>query len=282
MEYSFMEREQIKTITILGAGKLGQAIAKGFVRSGKFSPDQIALSRRNLSNLDPFSREGFQVGSNHTVLNRKADLILLTVGPKDVTPLLEEIKDHITGSKHILASTATGISIDQMTAIVGREVPVIRVMPNTAAAIGQSMTCLSAMENHFDALTVIRDTFNLLGKTKIIQEDLMAPATALCASGLAFFLRSIRAASQGGIEIGFHAEEAILLAAQTAQGASSLLIESEKHPESEIDQVTTPRGITIAGLNEMEHQGFSSAMIKAIVTSANKIEKLGLIDKSGC
>ncbi len=269
-----MERSQIKTITILGAGKLGQAIAKGFVRSGQFSPDQIALSRRNLPGLESFSKEGFQVGSNHSVLSRKTDLILLTVGPKDVSPFLKKMKDHLKGCGGILASTATGISIEQISAVLGIDFPIIRVMPNTAAAIGESMTCLSAKENHLDALAIVRDTFNYLGKTMVIQEDLMAPATALCASGLAFFLRSIRAASQGGIEIGFHAEEAILLAAQTAKGASSLLMESEKHPESEIDQVTTPRGITIAGLNEMEHQGFSSAMIKAIVTSAGKIEEL--------
>lgn len=98
----------------------------------------------------------------------------------------------------------------------------------------------------------------------------MIPATALCACGVAFFLRSIRAASQGGIEIGFHPEEALLLAAHTAKGAAALLVEEDRHPESEIDRVTTPRGCTIAGLNEMEHQGFSSALIKGILTSAHK------------
>jgi len=108
----------------------------------------------------------------------------------------------------------------------------------------------------------------------MVNESLMAPATALCGSGLAFFLRSIRAASQGGTEIGFHADEAILLAAQTARGAASLTIDSEMHPESEIDKVTTPKGITISGLNEMEHQGFSSAMIKGITTSTEKVTRL--------
>ncbi len=108
----------------------------------------------------------------------------------------------------------------------------------------------------------------------MVNESLMAPATALCGSGLAFFLRSIRAASQGGTEIGFHADEAILLAAQTARVAASLTIDSEMHPESEIDKVTTSKGITISGLNEMEHQGFSSAMIRAIVRSADKIDEI--------
>jgi pyrroline-5-carboxylate reductase len=102
----------------------------------------------------------------------------------------------------------------------------------------------------------------------------MGPATALCACGIAFFLRAIRAASQGGIEIGFHAEEAILMASQTAKGAAQLLLQNESHPESEVDKVTTPRGITISGLNQMEHHGFSSAMIIGIVTAAEKAAKI--------
>jgi len=102
----------------------------------------------------------------------------------------------------------------------------------------------------------------------------MTPATALCACGIAFFLRAIRAASQGGVEVGFHAEEAIRLAAQTARGAATLLLEGNTHPEVQLDKVTTPMGVTIAGLNEMEHHGFSSAMIRGIVTSAEKATKL--------
>jgi len=106
--------------------------------------------------------------------------------------------------------------------------------------------------------------------TLVIPESHMVPATALCACGIAFFLRAIRAASQGGIEIGFHAEDALLMAAQTARGAASLLREAGSHPESEVDRVTTPQGCTISGLNQMEHHGFSSALIRGIVTSAEK------------
>ena len=102
----------------------------------------------------------------------------------------------------------------------------------------------------------------------------MLSATALAGCGIAFFLRAIRAASQGGTQIGFHSEEAMLLAAQTARGAASLLLETSGHPESEIDKVTTPRGCTIEGLNEMEHHGFSSALITGIVTSNAKAATL--------
>jgi pyrroline-5-carboxylate reductase len=132
------------------------------------------------------------------------------------------------------------------------------------------MTCISADETDHDKLSAAKNIFDQLGKSLVIEESLMVPATALCACGIAFFLRAVRAASQGGIEIGFHAEDALLMAAQTAKGAATLLIEMKDHPESEVDKVTTPMGCTISGLNQMEHNGFSSAMIKGITTSAEK------------
>lgn len=151
-------------------------------------------------------------------------------------------------------------------------------MPNTAIAIQESMTCISAENKSGEGLKAAEEIFNQVGKTLIIDEELMIPATALCACGIAFFLRAVRAASQGGIEIGFHSEEALLMAAQTAKGAAALLLSGETHPEGEVDKVTTPRGCTISGLNQMEHNGFSSALIKGIVTSADKAAKLYKID----
>ena len=157
--------------------------------------------------------------------------------------------------------------------MIDKNVPIIRSMPNTAIAIGESMTCLSSL-NGDAGMDVAKDLFEKLGTTLIISEDQMTPATALAACGVAFFLRAIRAASQGGIEIGFHSRDALLMAAQTAKGAASLLLQHSDHPEGEIDKVTTPRGCTIAGLNKMEHAGFSSALIQGIVTSAEKAEGL--------
>jgi pyrroline-5-carboxylate reductase len=149
-------------------------------------------------------------------------------------------------------------------------VEVVRAMPNTAIAFRESMTCLASSNKQSKALSVTKQIFDALGATLIVEEDQMVPATALCACGVAFFLRAIRAAAQGGIEIGFHSEDAIKLAAQTAKGAATLLLESGNHPEREVDKVTTPQGCTISGLNTMEHNGFSSAFIKGIVTSAEK------------
>ncbi len=147
-------------------------------------------------------------------------------------------------------------------------------MPNTAIAIGSSMTCICSKDASEKQLKEIIDLFNGLGMTLEIEERLMKAATVLAASGIAFFLRYIRAATQGGIQLGFDSEEAQLIAAQTAKGAASLLLTQESHPEIEIDKVTTPEGCTIAGLNEMEHQGLSSALIKGIVVSYEKISNI--------
>jgi pyrroline-5-carboxylate reductase len=146
-------------------------------------------------------------------------------------------------------------------------------MPNTAIAIQQSMTCLSYNSAAATQVNFVTKLFDTLGKVTVINENLMDAATVLGACGTAYAMRYIRANIQGGIEIGFDAATASLIAAQTVKGAAELLLEKGSHPEQEIDKVTTPKGCTIAGLNEMEHQGFSSSLIKGIATSYNKIVK---------
>ena len=151
----------------------------------------------------------------------------------------------------------------------------MRAMPNIAVSVGESMTSLCGGESVAPEVKErAREIFATLGQTMFITEEQMTPATALCACGIAFFLRAIRAAAQGGVEVGFHADEAVQLAAQTARGAATLILDGNTHPEALLDQVTTPMGVTIAGLNEMEHHGFSSAMIRGIVTSAEKATRL--------
>jgi pyrroline-5-carboxylate reductase len=156
---------------------------------------------------------------------------------------------------------------------VGKKMPIMRAMPNTAIAIRQSMTCLSFADATPQQVQQVTDLFDRLGRTVVIDEKLMDASTVLGACGTAFAMRYIRANIQGGIEIGFDAKTASLIAAQTVLGAAQLLLETGSHPEKEIDKVTTPKGCTIAGLNEMEHQGFSSSLIRGIVTSYEKIGK---------
>ncbi len=263
-----------KKIAILGTGNLGTAIARGIVKAKLTSAQNITITRRNLSKIESLAKDGFKLSSDNIAAVKGASIIILCVQPKQVQGLLTEISKAVDPKKHILVSTITGVSTDEIAAVIQKKVPIVRAMCNTAIAIGTSMTCMCSKDASDKQLAEVQDLFNSLGVTLVIEERLMKASTVLAASGIAFFMRYIRAATQGGIQLGFDAEEAQLIAAQTAKGASSLLLMHHTHPETEIDKVTTPEGCTIAGLNEMEHQGLSSALIKGIVASYEKINNI--------
>ena len=195
--------------------------------------------------------------------------------PNQIDAVLEEI-GALLSPKQLVISTVTGAEIKQMEKVLKRtDIQLVRSMPNTAISVKKSMTCVSYSENVTEEnKEVVTALFKAVGEIEEIREEQMSSATALTACGIAFFLRSIRAASQGGVEISFHSEEALRMAAQTALGAAALILENNTHPEREIDKVTSPNGCTIIGLNEMEHSGFSSSFIKGIRKSAEKAGKL--------
>ena len=259
-------------LAILGCGNIGSAIAKGLVKSGMSATD-ITLTHRKTASLSELSQAGFKTSADNANAVQNSEIIFLTVGPSQLMDLLDDISSSFSKNQ-LLISIVSGVTIAEIHEKVGKDISIVRAMPNTAAALCESMTCLSSLPQFPEGLNTAQSLFENVGNTLIIDEKQMASATALCACGVAFFLRAIRAASQGGIEIGFHSEEAFTIAAQTARGAATLLLDNGTHPEAEIDQVTTPMGATIAGLNEMEHRGFSSAMIKGITTSTEKVTKL--------
>jgi len=261
-----------KRIVIIGGGNLGTAIAQGLTKSGFIQPQHIVITKRNVSTLKHLEEEGIMVSNNNREAVQYADLILLCVKPFQVNDVMQEIKDALT-EKHVLVSVVTGVTIEQISSQLVKKAAVVRAMPNTAIAIQESMTCISHDRISAEQLKYVEDMFNQLGEVVTIDEKLMDASTVLGACGIAFALRFIRAAIQGGIQIGFDAKTATLIAAQTAKGAAELLIQTGHHPEQEIDKVTTPKGCTIARLNEMEHQGFSSSLIKGIVVSYQKIAK---------
>ncbi len=262
-----------KKIAIVGGGNIGTAMLKGFLFSGKIPPANISITRRKTDLLKEFGEQGVNVSSGNLPAVKRSDIIILAVLPRQLESVVKEIAPVLDSSK-ILVSVVTAFTIEEIGKLMGNRCPVIRAMPNTAIAVGESMTCLSAGEDTPEALEEIKKYFGLCGEVLPISEKLQPAATILAACGIAFFMRYIRAASQGGIQVGFHASEAQLIAAQTAKGATRLLLASGNHPETEIDKVTTPMGCTIAGLNEMEHNGMSSALIKGIITSYTEITKL--------
>jgi len=262
-----------KKIAIIGGGNLGTAIAEGLIQSQFVQPKQILITKRNIETLHFLERKGVLVSDKNEEAVRYADLVILAVKPFQVNDILSSLKKEFNEEKHVLVSVITGISIDHIAGIIGKKISIVRAMPNTAIAIQESMTCIAAKDVNEEQLQYVHDIFNQLGKTVKIDEKLMDAATVLGACGTAFAMRYIRANIQGGIEIGFDAATANLIAAQTVKGAAELLLKKGSHPEQEIDKVTTPKGCTIAGLNEMEHRGFSSSLIKGLVASYDKIAK---------
>ncbi len=262
-----------KKITIIGGGNLGGSIAKGLTACKTFKEDHITVTNLQLEPIAELAKYGLHLSTDNVKAAENADIIIIAVKPNHVKGVLKEIMPVIENSDALLISVATGVKTWEIEEIVGVR-PIIRVMPNTAISIQESFSCITERNASQEQIRIVENIFRELGMTLVIREELMPAATVLGSCGIAFALRFMRAASQGGIEIGFSAQHANKIAAQTLKGAAELILQSGFHPEHEIDKVTTPKGITISGLNEMEFQGFSSSLIKGLMTSYEKIQDL--------
>jgi len=259
-------------IAIIGTGNLGKSIAKGLITADAIT--SLYLTKRNLSELQAF--EGYKnvyITSDNMEAVKQSDILIFAVQPAHFESILDTVKPHLT-ENHVLISTITGFAIQNIEAQVGTDHFIVRAMPNTAIAVGKSMTCLCSNEKGKKRIKVAEAIFNRLGHTLEIPESQMQAATVVCASGIAFWMRLIRATTQAAIQLGFDAKEAQELAMHTCEGAANLLITTGNHPEEEIDKVTTPMGCTIEGLNEMEHKGLSSSLIQGMVASFKKINTI--------
>ena len=259
-------------IAIIGTGNLGLSIAKGLVINNTYTT--LYLTKRNLDALSSWKEyKNVYITQDNKEAVQKSDILIFAVQPNQFESILEEIKP-VLNDKHVIISTITGYAIERVEKQLGDQYPIIRSMPNTAISVGKSMTCLCSNKIGKKRLPIAEAIYNGFGSTLTIEETHMQAATVLCASGIAFWMRLIRATTQGGVQLGFDADVALKMSMQTAMGAASLLIETGSHPEEEIDRVTTPRGCTITGLNEMEHQGLSSSLIKGLNASFNKINDI--------
>ena len=259
-------------IAIIGGGNLGSSIAEGLIASGFVLPNQITITKRNIATIQHLADKGVATMSDNQAAIKDANYVILAVKPFQIKDIVADIKPLLLPEQHTVISVATGVWIKDMEEMLSDDFSLLRAMPNTAISIQQSMTCICANQKAKDQIEYVSAIFNQLGKSIVIDEKLMDAATVLGACGTAYALRYIRANIQGGIEIGFSAAQASLIAAQTVKGAADLLLTKNTHPEQEIDKVTTPMGCTIAGLNEMEHQGFSSSLILGLTASYRKIK----------
>ena len=257
-------------IGIVGCGNLGLSILNGIVNE---SPNnQIYASRRNIDSIRSLASDTVKITTDNSELIKNSNIIILALKPYNILPFIKEHNELFKSSQHTIVSVATGIVIEEIKNEMTENVVVYRAMPNTATSVNESMTAISGSKDVLNRSVEVSSIFETLGEVVVIDESLMDAATILGACGVAYVLRFMRAMIQGGIQVGFDAKTATKIVSQTMKGASELIIQNGTHPEEEIDKVTTPKGCTIIGLNEMEHAGFSSALIKGIVTSYEKIE----------
>jgi len=201
-------------IAIIGTGNLGLAIAKGLLQADQITT--LWLTKRNTDALADWKQY-------NEVTVRHSDILIFAVQPRHFEDILDEIKNHLQ-ERHILISTITGYKISQIAKQLGMQHQIIRAMPNTAIAVSQSMTCLCSNTAGQKSLQIATNIFDKMGASLIIPEEQMQAATVICASGIAFWMRLIRATTQGAIQLGFDAQEAQQLAMQTCLGAASLVI----------------------------------------------------------
>ncbi|OGI02583.1 MAG: pyrroline-5-carboxylate reductase [Candidatus Melainabacteria bacterium GWF2_32_7] len=266
--------ENIK-IGFIGAGVMGKAIISGLIKS-KFVPENnLTASEITEEIAKKVSGElGIEVISNNKDLIKTSDVIILSTKPFIIKNVLEEIKEDLTKEK-IIISIAAGISTDFIENILEKEVPVVRIMPNTPAVVGEGMSAISRGKYVTDnQIELVKRIFSNIGRCIEVQEKYMNAVTGISGSGPAFIYLIIEALADGGVKLGLPKKIAIELAAQTALGAAKMVLETEKHPSVLKDEVTTPGGCTIAGLAVMEDSKIRAALSKTVQETAKVASEL--------
>lgn len=259
-------------ISIIGAGAMGGAIVEGLIKGDYVQNEDICVADPVRTTRDHFADMGITATPSNQLAAQGADIVCVVVKPWLVEQVLKGIKDVLDYDKQQLIVVAAGTKSDDIKEWMTKEekmIPTFLVIPNIAIAQLQSMTfivpSIAVTQQHTDAIVAL---FESMGKTIITDEAHLAAGTTLASCGIAYAMRYVRAASEGGVELGFKADEAKQIVMQTMRGAVELLAATGLHPEAVIDLVTTPGGVTIKGLNEMEHAGFSSAVIRGLKAGA--------------
>lgn len=259
-------------IAIIGAGNMGGSIARGFINSGTVKPENLTVSNPSKGKLERLSEDcpGVNVTSDNIEAVQNATVVILAVKPWKVADVISEILPALNFENMILVSVAAGIDTSGLATLIGRPLkelsPLYYVIPNTAASLGESMTFVAGANRNEESDKIVTDLFSSIGEVMIIEEKLMGACMALASCGIAYAMRYIRAAMEGGVELGVPAAQAQKIVCQTLNGAVALLSDGA-HPEVEIDKVTTPGGITIKGLNAMEKAGFTNSVIEGLRAS---------------
>ncbi|MCI6213362.1 pyrroline-5-carboxylate reductase [Bacteroides heparinolyticus] len=254
-------------VAIIGAGNMGGAIARGMAKGSIVPAGNITVADPSQEKLDKLQAEhaSLHVTTGNREAADKADMIILAVKPWLAEPVIKELQ---IASDALFVSVAAGITCEQLAEYIGNDRQTLfRLIPNTAISEMQSMTLISSHNASAEQEQLMLDIFNEMGLAMLLPEEKMAAATAMTSCGIAYVLKYIQAAMQAGIELGIYPKDGMKMVAQSVKGAAELILNNDTHPGVEIDKVCTPGGITIRGINELEHEGFTSAVIKAIKKS---------------
>lgn len=255
-------------ISVIGAGAMGGALIEGLLKGDIFKDEDITVADPCHEALNVFSLKGAPVTSDNKVAARCADIVTVVVKPWLAQKVITEIKSVMDYDRQMLVVIAAGVKSEDINKWLdngdGKLPSLFLAIPNIAIAVRNSMTFIVPVNASTKQIEAVTGIFNDMGRTIVVEERLLAAGTTLASCGIAYAMRYIRAAVEGGVELGFKAIDAQNIVQQTVKGAVELLQQGNSHPESEIDKVTTPGGVTIKGLNEMEHAGFTSAVIRGL------------------
>lgn len=246
-------------------------MADGFIKSGAVKPADISVANPTAQKLEHFALQGASVTTDNKTAAEGADIVIIAVKPWLVEQVVNELKPVLNYTRQTVITVAAGISGSQFTAWLKKDDTMPQtfiVIPNTAIAVLASMTFIVPVNATADTTAIVKALFDNVGQTMVTDERHLSAGMTLASCGIAYAMRYVRAAAEGGVELGFKADMAKDIVLQTMKGAVELLQANGNHPEAEIDKVCTPGGLTIRGLNEMEHAGFTSAVIRGLKAAA--------------
>jgi pyrroline-5-carboxylate reductase len=259
----------------IGAGKMATALAKGMIRSGMATPQNISAS-------DPLesaraamaTATGVSVTDSNARVAHKSDVLILAVKPQSMPYVLLHLRPVVTPA-HLIISIAAGVSLKTLAAGLGEDRRLVRVMPNTPALVGEGAAayCLGPNAIPQDE-AVVKACLSSVGRAFVVPESLLDAVTGLSGSGPAFVAVIIEALADGGVRVGLSRDVATALAAQTVLGSARLLLETGQHPAALKDQVASPGGTTIAGLQALERGGLRAALIDAVEAATRRSTEL--------
>ena len=262
-------------LAIIGLGKLGGILARGFIEKGLIGKDQTAATVAHQSRADSLAGEfRFPVSTDNSAVVQNAEIVLLCVKPQNVGRVCQEIDSALSPS-HLLISVAASVPTQYIEDHLTQHLPVVRAMPNTPCQVGDGMTAICAGRfADSDHLNLARKLFDTVGRTVILDEKHMDAVTGLSASGPAFIYVILESLAEAGVKVGLPRRTATLLASQTVLGAARVALETGSHPALLKDSVTTPAGCTIDGLLELEEGKLRVTLIKAVVKAVQRAGEL--------